>query len=1312
MSEKVAYSVYLPGKTSSISTFPDDTIETVRMRIGMVAGMHPDRLRIYVSAELPEDYYAKDPRRWEDVFLRLSPDGKIIRKASLDIFAAHTDPAWTLNAAEYDKASWMLVDPTRDSSFNELRILGTREERAWFFPQENTSEPPYVPSAAQISIESKALFNSVHPYRVTGFKVIPHTDDIKPNLELLYFPLLRSGSPAIVPDEIARSIVKQDGLLDALIGRDSPAPTGASVLRARWKIPLVDTDLGSAPRNRFEQIFYGTSSTKKTPAISFFGSRQEQSRHKFFTENPTDKKPMIDLRTWQYWWSATKPTKNKPSVLFFKGNARFVYDRITINTTEITVSANRLEDSSESLESLQKELKEWILSIDGLAAFIEPSDLDFTRWVVQDVALSLKYSKELKEGDFRRFGCLRGIYEIIDHDKLLFKLLRADQADLGLNPLELRIVQMLKENEFTTPSDISDDLGIDMEESIETLTAVREKLEDNPDLLDKQYSNLPTFKFSASSAIVTYAIDVRRIIKYISILREILMNPNASDIDDVCPARMETIETATTEVIPLVQKEEDDSLDFLDELLGEIAEANAVTAPELTSDIPSAKPTKKVATKGSTTSLATYLLTQLRDFDPETYDPDDPQILRKCDRPRQPILLTPADMANLDDTDYDPKNGKAAVLDLSDPDGHVICPAYWCTYDRIPLTEKQLGDDKVCPVCGGKVRSNDKAEEKKQDIIQYPVIQRDPSIVFPGYVKYKSKKNGKSIPCCFTTAQTTKVSAPKNDTMSTAEAFYVLGETKSKLGPLRIGYIPRIVGKALGINLNYKDTLAAGNRIQAGQSGFYRVGVGRASETLPQVIGFTGTIRSPIQNVDATMRCSFFRTWRGADEDADENIIPTNFTYRYRLAGRVASIDKAYKEKLLTPLQELEYTALSLDCQLFIMYVTADDVQIGCFMNIGAVRSVNRAVSVMIGEAGDPEYISHVARITTSPQFTANLYKKQLFPEGILKKLIELRQKACTSDIPTVDTTFALINSLPSLKSRIPDLRVIMDPYGRAQAVFIPELVLLPFKPTSQIPTFLTEKITGFSDISEEDLPYKGDMLDFLEEGVRFHPGFKYAHDVGDRDGKVVELILTSGLRIPVQTDEYVRNSNEITTTVRENGEDALVWGDPDPKMSKDARAITYEAEVFDFLLYQLSYDIQNGDDYRPLRIVLSKDKPKVDEVKPMLDEWFDTTVTFSDADKPTNFVQKMRSPCTKDDCSGNLCAWDGAQCKVQVRQVRSGLDREKLKKRMLSTLVSNEKIRDLVWQHKTSPFFSSILYFELPTELIMSDADIARRLK
>ena len=70
MTEQVTYQVSLPDTSKNISLFPDDTIETVRMRIGMVAKIHPDRMRIYVQADLPEDYYSKDSRRWEILFLR------------------------------------------------------------------------------------------------------------------------------------------------------------------------------------------------------------------------------------------------------------------------------------------------------------------------------------------------------------------------------------------------------------------------------------------------------------------------------------------------------------------------------------------------------------------------------------------------------------------------------------------------------------------------------------------------------------------------------------------------------------------------------------------------------------------------------------------------------------------------------------------------------------------------------------------------------------------------------------------------------------------------------------------------------------------------------------------------------------------------------------------------------------------------------------------------------------------------------------------------------------------------------------------
>lgn len=1314
MSEQVTYSVSLPDTNKSITFFPDDTIENIRMRIGIVANMHPDRLRIYVQADLPEDYYSKDSRRWEILFLRMSPEGKPIRKPSLDLLTSHTDPAWTFSVSEFDHASWMLMNSKRESSFSEFRMLGTTEDNSWFFPFDNTIDPPFLPPASRVNIQNQSLFKTLHPYKIKGFKVIPHSDGMSPVTESIYYPFLRSGSPAVVSEEFSRSIARQDELLDILVSRDSPSPTRQTVLRARWKIPLVDTDFGQAPRNRFEQIFYGSSVSKNTPSVSFFGGKQEQSRHKFFSEKSSDKTPFIDLRVWQYWWAAMKPTRNKSSVLFFRGSGRFNFDRITVTSSELIVSSHRPEDSDETIESIQTNLVEWLKSIDGIAPFIEPTDIDTDRWEIQDISVALKYSKELKEADFRRFGCLRGIYEIVSQEKLLFKLLRADQIDLGLSPTELRVIQLLKDNETVSAGEIATELGISETEADVTLTSVREKYEDNPDLLDRQFSNVPTFRFTASNAIVTYAIDVKRIVHFVNILREILLNPESSDLDDVCPSRMESVETSKAETRPVTSDDDSDTgMDFLDDLLGEIAQSNTVKVIQEPATTTETKPSKKVSAKSSSKTLVNYLLTQLREFDSETFDPDDPQVLRKCDKPRQPIPLTLADMERLKATPYDPRDkGSASLLEVKDPDGVIICPEFWCTFDRIPLTGKQLGDEKKCPVCGGKVRSTDKNVEKTQDIIEYPVIQRDSSIIYPGYVKYQSKKNSRPIPCCFTTAQTTKVSLPKPETTPAAEAFYVLGESKAKLGPLRLGYIPKIVGRALGITLDYKKTIESSNRIQGGQSGFYRVGVGHASETLPTVLQFTGTIKPPVQNVDVTMRCSFFRTWRGSDEEVDESIVPSSYKYRDQIAKRIASIDKAYSNKMLTPMEELEYSAIALDCQLFVLYIANDEVQSGCFMTMGAVRSVNRAIAVIVNENGDPEYISHIARITTTPQFNANLYKSQFFPSGVIKKLIEIRNKACITDLPTIDTAISFVNSWKSLKERMPDIKVILDPYGRAQALFLPELLILPFKPTSHIPTFIGDKVHTYSDISTDELPYKGDMIDFLEEAMSFHSGYKYMHDVGNRDGLIVEMITASGLRIPVQTDEYMKNGDEIVETVRDHGEGALVWGEPDTKLQNASRAITYEAEVFEFLLFQLSHDIHYSEDYRALKMVLAKNQPTMDEVRPLLREWMDETITFSKADNPPEFVQKMRTPCSNTSCDGSMCAWDGATCKVEIKKVRASLDKAKLEKRLLSTLVSNEKIRDIVWQNKTSPFFSSILYLEMPNELILSDTDVSKRLR
>jgi hypothetical protein len=178
MSEEVSYSISLPGTLKKFTAFRDDTIETIRMRIGSAVGVHPDRMRIYIQYELPEDYYHKDSRKWESLFLRISPEGKTIKKESLSLLADHTEPAWEFSEQEYDKFSWMMLDNKRSSSFIELRILGAPEETSWIYPLNNRDDPPFVPPVSKIGIEHKALFQSVHPLNVAGFKVILHDDTV------------------------------------------------------------------------------------------------------------------------------------------------------------------------------------------------------------------------------------------------------------------------------------------------------------------------------------------------------------------------------------------------------------------------------------------------------------------------------------------------------------------------------------------------------------------------------------------------------------------------------------------------------------------------------------------------------------------------------------------------------------------------------------------------------------------------------------------------------------------------------------------------------------------------------------------------------------------------------------------------------------------------------------------------------------------------------------------------------------------------------------------------------------------------------
>ena len=70
------------------------------------------------------------------------------------------------------------------------------------------------------------------------------------------------------------------------------------------------------------------------------------------------------------------------------------------------------------------------------------------------------------------------------------------------------------------------------------------------------------------------------------------------------------------------------------------------------------------------------------------------------------------------------------------------------------------------------------------------------------------------------------------------------------------------------------------------------------------------------------------------------------------------------------------------------------------------------------------------------------------------------------------------------------------------------------------------------------------------------------------------------------------------------------------------------------------------------------------------------------------------------------MCGVDKNQCKIKVRDTVS---KEKLLNKVISTLLDNKKARYMILDGKTTPFFSTILYIELPTEIILTDAEIKK---
>jgi hypothetical protein len=253
---------------------------------------------------------------------------------------------------------------------------------------------------------------------------------------------------------------------------------------------------------------------------------------------------------------------------------------------------------------------------------------------------------------------------------------------------------------------------------------------------------------------------------------------------------------------------------------------------------------------------------------------------------------------------------------------------------------------------------------------------------------------------------------------------------------------------------------------------------------------------------------------------------------------------------------------------------------------------------------------------------------------------------------------------------------------------------------------------SGYADIRDDELPTADVLRAFL--AATNHPLFKLQEEVADADGRIVEFELKSGFRAPIQPSavplEAPKEPKELIQTVRRYTEEALVNAPPNPEDIALAQSVSYSSEIYEFLLFSISKDIATDASgaildakFEPLReAITTRDPTLLRAIK----DWFKLEGHAGKTERPVSFVNKVRTPCgqfkTKPECAGSsLCGWHKGTCKIRVNPI---VDNAKLLARIATTLRTNDKQRALVLDGRMSPFFSSMLYLEMPHEWITTD--------
>ena len=641
---------------------------------------------------------------------------------------------------------------------------------------------------------------------------------------------------------------------------------------------------------------------------------------------------------------------------------------------------------------------------------------------------------------------------------------------------------MMREGVILKPEEISQELSVPISEARSLIENIEKRLEEDPRLGQRAFRGYPTLRVGPDFVIVSSVNNLDYPLQYSNILRYILSNPESDKLDDLCPRKSEKSAVFKSTIEPENVEVDAALIDQYADLFEYAESENVKEETETVNSEP--RELERISTEEKGKTIYSYFNNRLQEFDPATFVFEKSEYPKKCEQKHQPIILSEKDLKRVEKTPYDPRKylKEDKIVDLEDPDGKLICPEYWCMKDQIALQESQLEHtDGVtrCPVCKGKLQT-----DSSDDPREFPLIKREDGFVYPGFVKYKSPNNGRNLPCCFKTAQTRK---NINEEKENEDKYYILSETKTDIGKFRNAFLSEKFINALEISEKYVF-FKGSKRLLDGTSGFFRVGLGRPSENLSKFLNLNIKIPSPRESIETVLKCSFLRTWsKHSDTHAGEinnelkKVSPfeEDTLVRENLSRLISGIDDAYNKQELTLIEELEYCALVLQCDVFRIFL--DSNSLACMFYAKMVRPRTRGIVILQTET-EIDILSHVTRLPRGFEYKSNIFESP-FKKETYVELEKMRNLACLTDIPSYETALKVMGQIAT-----DNFNVILDPFGRGQAFYVPDKIVLPFSPTP-LPDINQPKLSGYSQVTH--LPTHETVLNYLKIAEKSTKGYK-----------------------------------------------------------------------------------------------------------------------------------------------------------------------------------------------------------------------------